>query len=50
MVQRDLDLARETGGHVHIAHVSTAGSADLIRKAKEQGVPVTARSRRTTSP
>ncbi len=42
IVQRDLDLARETGGHVHIAHVSTEGSADLIRAAKEAGVPVTA--------
>ncbi|MGD0794938.1 MAG: dihydroorotase [Dehalococcoidales bacterium] len=42
MVKRDLDLAKETGGHIHIAHVSTAGSAELIREAKEQGVPVTA--------
>ncbi len=42
IVKRDLDLAKETGGHVHIAHVSTAGSVELIREAKEQGVPVTA--------
>jgi dihydroorotase len=42
IVQRDLELARETGGHVHIAHVSTEGSADLIRAAKEAGAPVTA--------
>jgi dihydroorotase len=42
MVKRDLDLAKETGGHVHIAHVSTAGSVELIRDAKEQGIPVTA--------
>jgi dihydroorotase len=42
IVKRDLDLAKETGGHLHIAHVSTAGSVELIRKAKEQGVPVTA--------
>jgi dihydroorotase len=42
IVKRDLDLARETGGHVHIAHVSTAGSVELIRESKEQGVPVTA--------
>ncbi len=41
-VQRDLDLARETGGHVHIAHVSTEGSVELIRAAKEEGIPVTA--------
>jgi dihydroorotase len=42
MVKRDIELAKETGGHVHIAHVSTAGSADLIRAAKEDGVHVTA--------
>jgi dihydroorotase len=42
MVKRDIDLAQETGGHVHIAHVSTEGSADLIRAAKENGVHVTA--------
>jgi dihydroorotase len=42
IVKRDLDLAKETGGHIHIAHVSTEGSVDLIRAAKESGVPVTA--------
>jgi dihydroorotase len=42
MVKRDLDLAKETGGHVHIAHVSTETSVDLIRSAKEEGVRVTA--------
>jgi dihydroorotase len=42
IVKRDLDLAKETGGHIHIAHVSTAGSVDLIRAAKEAGVRVTA--------
>ena len=42
MVKRDIDLAKETGGHIHIAHVSTAGSVDLIRAAKEDGVHVTA--------
>jgi dihydroorotase len=42
IVKRDIDLAKETGGHVHIAHVSTEGSADLIRAAKEDGVHVTA--------
>ncbi|MBN1177099.1 MAG: dihydroorotase [Dehalococcoidales bacterium] len=41
-VKRDIDLARETGGHLHIAHVSTEGSADLIRAAKEEGIHVTA--------
>ena len=42
MVARDLMLAAETGAHVHIAHVSTAGSAALIREAKARGVNVTA--------
>ncbi len=42
IVKRDLDLARETGGHVHIAHVSTARSVEMIRAAKETRVPVTA--------
>jgi dihydroorotase len=42
MVKRDIELAKETGGHIHIAHVSTAGSVDLIRAGKEDGVHVTA--------
>ncbi|MBN1692078.1 MAG: dihydroorotase [Dehalococcoidales bacterium] len=42
IVKRDIELAKETGGHVHIAHVSTEGSVDLIRAAKENGVHVTA--------
>lgn len=42
IVQRDLDIVREVGGHLHIAHVSTKGSVELIRSAKEEGIPVTA--------
>ncbi len=42
MVQRDISLAEYTGCPVHIAHVSTEGSVELIRRAKEKGVPVTA--------
>ena len=42
MVGRDILLARLTGGHVHLCHVSTRGSVDLIRRAKEQGTRVTA--------
>jgi len=42
MVARDIELARQTGGRLHIAHVSTAGSVDLIRKAKKQGINITA--------
>jgi dihydroorotase len=42
MVKRDITLAKLTGYPIHIAHVSTAGSVDAIRKAKEAGIPVTA--------
>ncbi|MDD3581678.1 MAG: dihydroorotase, partial [Desulfobacca sp.] len=42
MVFRDLNLARLTGGRLHIAHVSTAGAVALIRQAKARGLPVTA--------
>jgi len=42
MVARDLALAKLTGAKVHIAHVSTCGSVELIRHAKEKGVSVTA--------
>jgi dihydroorotase len=41
MVQRDIALARLTGGHVHFAHVSTAAALDLIRLAKDEGLRVT---------
>jgi len=42
MVARDLALAQLTGARLHICHVSTEGSVDLIRHAKEKGVKVTA--------
>ncbi|MGQ0715147.1 MAG: dihydroorotase [Gemmatimonadaceae bacterium] len=42
MVARDILLARLTGGHVHLAHMSTRGSVELIRWGKERGVRVTA--------
>ena len=41
-VARDIRLARLTGARLHIAHVSSAGSVDLIRQAKEAGLSVTA--------
>ena len=41
MVHRDITLAELTGGRLHILHVSTAGSVDLIRRARKRGVPVT---------
>jgi dihydroorotase len=42
MVIRDILLARLTGGHVHLAHMSTRGSVELIRWGKERGIKVTA--------
>ncbi|MCO1601206.1 dihydroorotase [Desulfosporosinus nitroreducens] len=42
IVARDLILAEETGGKLHLAHISTAESVELIRKAKARGVDVTA--------
>jgi dihydroorotase len=42
MISRDIMLAELTGGYLHIAHVSTAGSVDLIRKAKKKGIKITA--------
>lgn len=42
MVARDIILAAETGCPLHIAHVSTGGSVNLVRDAKRRGVPVTA--------
>ena len=42
MVARDIALAELTGGHIHIAHVSTKGAVELIRRAKEKGGHVTA--------
>jgi dihydroorotase len=41
-VARDIMLAQLTGARLHIAHVSTAGALDLIRRAKKRGVRVTA--------
>ncbi|HLW65963.1 MAG TPA: dihydroorotase, partial [Gemmataceae bacterium] len=41
MVFRDIALAEMTGGRLHILHVSTAGSVELIRSAKQRGVRVT---------
>ncbi len=42
IVARDVMLARHTGSRVHVAHVSTAGTVEVIRWAKAQGIDVTA--------
>lgn len=41
MVMRDAMLAEETGAHVHICHVSTAKSVEIIRRMKKHGVNIT---------
>jgi len=42
MVARDILLAKLTGGRLHLAHVSTRGSVELLRFARQQGIQVTA--------
>ncbi len=41
MVARDLLLLEDTGGRYHVAHLSTARSLELVRRARRQGLPVT---------
>lgn len=40
-IKRDIELARETGCHYHVCHISTKESVQLIRKAKQEGVNIT---------
>ncbi len=41
MIARDILLAEYTGGHVHVAHISTRNAVDLVRQAKKKGINVT---------
>jgi dihydroorotase len=41
MISRDIMLAELSGGHLHVAHVSTAGAVELIRNAKKMKINVT---------
>ncbi|WP_340105831.1 dihydroorotase [Rhodohalobacter sp. 8-1] len=41
MIARDILLAGFTGGHVHVAHISTRKAVDLVRQAKKDGINVT---------
>src|SRR5579864_2462541 len=41
IVQRDIRLAAETKGHLHVAHVSTGAALEAVRKARESGIRVT---------
>jgi len=40
-VVRDIILAKETGSHIHIAHVSTKGAIEAVRRAESEGINVT---------
>lgn len=42
MVAREIELAADTGGHMHICHISTARSVAMVRDAKKRKIPVTA--------
>jgi dihydroorotase len=42
VVERDIQLAELTAGRLHVAHLSTAGAADAVRRGKARGVRVTA--------
>ncbi len=42
IVERDIELVRLTGGKYHILHISTAEAIAAVRRAKEEGLPVTA--------
>lgn len=41
MIARDIELVAFTGGQYHVAHMSTAGATELVRKAKARGLRVT---------
>ena len=41
MVYRDISLLEKTGGRLHVAHISSRNSVDLVRQAKAKGLPVT---------
>ena len=40
-IKRDIELARKTGCHYHVCHISTKESVEIIRKAKQEGVKIT---------
>lgn len=42
MVARDIELAGLTGGRLHLAHLSTRGSIELLQRARQRGLPVSA--------
>jgi dihydroorotase len=41
LVERDIELTREIGGHLHVSHLSVAGALEAVRLAKRSGIRVT---------
>ncbi len=41
LVERDIELVRETGAHLHVAHLSTSAALEAVRRAKREGLNVT---------
>lgn len=41
MVARDIEIARYTGGKIHICHISSARGVELVRRAKNDGIRIT---------
>jgi dihydroorotase len=41
IVSRDIQVARYTGGHIHIGHISTKNAVHMVREAKKKGIKVT---------
>jgi dihydroorotase len=41
VVERDIELARETGAHLHVAHLSASAALEAVRRAKREGLNVT---------
>ena len=40
IVSRNIQLAQLTGSHIHCQHMSSAGAVQLIREAKDKGIPI----------
>lgn len=40
IVERDIDICRETGAGYHVQHISSAGTVEMIRRARAEGLPV----------
>jgi dihydroorotase len=41
LVERDIELAREIGAHLHVSHLSVAGALEAVKRAKQSGIRVT---------